>query len=502
MKVIDIIEARSKPGMNPKVSAYEQLLKYKDDPTIFISFTVINKAGLNPRSSYNTPNGIYTYPLAKTWEMYNVDEHRNFSRYPFANNNPYIQILKATKPEAILDVDQYTEEQYQHDLKKIMELYPYDEKKIIRAIGNAHVNTPAGKIWAATRKATLNFEDDHDNDYDSIDDDEDFVAPEFEPDDSDSIYNTKSVNEAIPGKVGNASANQWSTLLRKLGYGLIIDLGHSIIHSSEPCQAVFLGTKYFKHLGVALNRREQESTKKTQYFQFDKLQDLTTAGSPEDQQKISKYLAQNMPTEQMVRYCALVLKGRWPAAEPRIMKDPRAAIPYIQHILSNGTYPFPRWEQAEPYIVKDPKSAITYMSMTGTYLHGSEPYVLKSKDVMDLFSYADNIPDRFVKGEPHMIHLISKIDPITRHRAIRALIKYATQNHLFDWTEMKKLCIEQLFHTPNYYDSELVQFAIKSGKRWPKLERVLNMQGNKADWNTYIRVFPEANHTYQPTPSQ
>ena len=56
-------EKRRNPEMNPHISAWDYVDKYKNDPDVYISFTTIDKIGINPRSVYNTPNGIYCYPL-------------------------------------------------------------------------------------------------------------------------------------------------------------------------------------------------------------------------------------------------------------------------------------------------------------------------------------------------------------------------------------------------------------------------------------------------------
>lgn len=59
--------ARRNPELNKKISIIDQLSPYKDDPSYFISFTDINKIGLNPSTTYDTPLGIYTYPLKEIW---------------------------------------------------------------------------------------------------------------------------------------------------------------------------------------------------------------------------------------------------------------------------------------------------------------------------------------------------------------------------------------------------------------------------------------------------
>ncbi len=55
-------EARKNPELNPKIGGYEAISKYLDDD-VYISFRNVNKLGINPSSSYGTPNGIYCYRL-------------------------------------------------------------------------------------------------------------------------------------------------------------------------------------------------------------------------------------------------------------------------------------------------------------------------------------------------------------------------------------------------------------------------------------------------------
>ena len=77
-----IFEARSHPSLNPKVSAYEALLPYKDREDVFITFTSAQKGRaipvhVNPQSKYDTPIGIYCYPIKEFWEKYNVESTKS-----------------------------------------------------------------------------------------------------------------------------------------------------------------------------------------------------------------------------------------------------------------------------------------------------------------------------------------------------------------------------------------------------------------------------------------
>ena len=72
MKISDTLsEARKNPGQNPKTSINAIIQKAYDETTdmvtpttknLFVSFTTVDKLGINPQSHYDTPLGIYSYP--------------------------------------------------------------------------------------------------------------------------------------------------------------------------------------------------------------------------------------------------------------------------------------------------------------------------------------------------------------------------------------------------------------------------------------------------------
>ena len=56
----------------------------------------------------------------------------------------------------------------------------------------------------------------------------------------------------------------------------------------------------------------------------------------------------------LCRYARYVVKGRWPEAEPYIMKNPKTAYRYALCVIKG------RWLEAEPYIKKNPEQACHY----------------------------------------------------------------------------------------------------------------------------------------------
>jgi hypothetical protein len=91
MRYREISEARKNPEQNPKVSINQairqRLNKTKDKidgaiTNLFVSFTEIDKLGINPGSRYDTPLGIYAYPAK--YVMHRIGNEREAARLPFA----------------------------------------------------------------------------------------------------------------------------------------------------------------------------------------------------------------------------------------------------------------------------------------------------------------------------------------------------------------------------------------------------------------------------------
>jgi hypothetical protein len=136
-------EARKNPEMNPKVSAYEALLPYKDDDNAFIHFTNLNKLGINPLSGFETPVGVYAYPLKQVWDLYKVDKAKSLSVLPFGSDRAYIQLFKWNgKGKLVSDLKKdYTSADYDSDMRKLRTIYKDIQSK-----------TDTSKAWNALVK--------------------------------------------------------------------------------------------------------------------------------------------------------------------------------------------------------------------------------------------------------------------------------------------------------------------------------------------------------------
>lgn len=237
MKILSFLqycdEKRRNPELNPKISAYNYLKEYKDRDDIYITFTDIEKVGIKPLSTFNTPNGIYTYPLKEIWKEYNVDRARSLKVLPFASDRPWINILQAKHSKGFIKnlKSDYTSRDYDRDRNTLLNMLikvnkDSPEAEMIdlpnqienSAAREAKIKSPVGLFWNLTR----NIANYH----------------QFE-------FNLKS----------HSTTQAWNNLLRRLGYSGFGDKsGTGLIHISEPLQAVFLHSQEFKVLDRVENK--------------------------------------------------------------------------------------------------------------------------------------------------------------------------------------------------------------------------------------------------------
>lgn len=141
-----LAEKRKNPDQNPKISAYDALKPYKDNPNIYITFTGVDKVGINPHSGFNTPNGIYTYPLKEIWKGFN---HKNgWVDVPFAGESPFVWVLEKTG-KVFQTISEYGSSDYDADMRKLKKLYA--DKKILTKMKTL-VDKGFNKNWNQVKK--------------------------------------------------------------------------------------------------------------------------------------------------------------------------------------------------------------------------------------------------------------------------------------------------------------------------------------------------------------
>ena len=203
-------EKRSNPELNPRMSAYEEIKPYSKLEDYYISFTAIDKLGQNPQSIWKTPAGIYGFQIKQTWKEYNVEETKDFSGYPFAQDEPYIWIFKPKNPDKVLECSKYTEKQLNKDLEKLSSIFG---SKLIDKVHDEINNT----LNIGTDDTKANYT-------------------------SGGMY--ADIIWRITRNLANNNIYKWNSIFSQLGYEGISDKkGLKIIHPNEPIQGIIFNRK-------------------------------------------------------------------------------------------------------------------------------------------------------------------------------------------------------------------------------------------------------------------
>ena len=238
LEVLPLLESRKNPEQNPKLSAYEQLLKYAHNPNVYISMTYLPKLGINPMSEYNTPIGIYCYPLKAVWDLYHFDENKSLKELPYVSDTKYIQVFEWNGKGKFLNVDNYSEQDLNQDIEKIKNKYShieYIDNIIEWGMETAKIDKPASKLFNILQ---IIFRTSPKRGY--------YTKRQFTM--------VMDKYQKVEFKEYSKSGREAGKILRYLGYAGMVDYGNGIIHKNEPTQAFFLSMEYINHLETILNK--------------------------------------------------------------------------------------------------------------------------------------------------------------------------------------------------------------------------------------------------------
>lgn len=206
MNYFDKNDARRFQDEDRRVTDYDKLMSNYIDKGYFIHFTNNQElsVGVNIKTEYDTPLGIYCYPLDSSFVS---------DRVPFMGDSKYITVFKPTNDNYIR-TSKYSKGNFFSDVKKLEEeVYHGDnfEKEFItECIQNARVDHPVSWLLYL-------------------------------------IYN-------ISGGFNNPNKARVTNLFKKLGYsGIFDDLGEGIIHENEATQAVFFSEGYLEVIDFLKN---------------------------------------------------------------------------------------------------------------------------------------------------------------------------------------------------------------------------------------------------------
>ena len=239
MRLDDLFEKRSHENLNPKRSPLEELERLAGKG-LFVTFTEdfgINrtkqrsprgpKLGINPRSEFKTPVGIYAYPVEEV-----IDHtHATLERAPdivsdnggltaaFTGNRAWKKaIVFGVQSENVLQ-EPFPRSSYFEACDKLVEIFG-DEVRDIIARGEEEANDPDSRIsrlWNITRLLATNHR---------------------------WLNRAKAINYP-------KASTRWNWILRKLGFDAAFDLdGEGFIHENEPTQIVVFNPRVIKPVEV------------------------------------------------------------------------------------------------------------------------------------------------------------------------------------------------------------------------------------------------------------
>ena len=154
-------------------------------------------------------------------------------------------------------------------------------------------------------------------------------------------------------------------------------------------------------------------------------------------------------------YARSVIKGRWPEAEPYILRSPSAAYGYAKDVIKG------RWPEAESYIMKDPESAYMYaVEVIKGRWPEAEPLIIKAPDVASMYAI-DIIKGRWPEAES-----VISTDAESAYYYAKDVIKGR-------WPEA-----ESVISTDAGAAYMYAIYVIKG--RWPEAESVISTDANAA----------------------
>ena len=164
MRYSELFEKRRGGDLNPRQSASDiiktlQNYSSRGGEYYYISYTAIDKLGINPRSGYNTPIGIYCYPLNNKI-VSDINSLGLAKGVPYMGGSPYIWLFGPKNVGNGLIISDYHSKQLTDDREKLFNFANNRDSRITRDMFDSLVSVsvtssshhmPSGYIWNLSR---------------------------------------------------------------------------------------------------------------------------------------------------------------------------------------------------------------------------------------------------------------------------------------------------------------------------------------------------------------
>lgn len=487
MRYFELNEARRNPEQNPKLDPIDVLKKYTDSG-YYMSYTAIDKLGINPRSSYNTPIGVYSYPIIMDSILGGIIASKNMSRVPYMGEAPYVWIFKPKYPDRGLIITEYNDIDYSEDVSKLFKYISAKNVRIAGAFDNvqsiaeneSRKQSPAGNIWNFTRVlanllsgseslsyyigTVLNigdsvtelnktyvakiidvFSDEKEYEIEYPDGDTFIVKfDEVEP-----VNNESVVLEYQSGSTrANRDAVLWTYLLYNvLGYDYVDDSsGTGLIHANEPVQAVFFNSNVIKIVAKIDNPNSDMDVSISSLF--------TSNKKPEDIEKLDPSI-----TEALFKK---LLKNKVHSISSQI------PIKFMGHVVVKSS------KLQAQLLLSDTNFADYFKTINRDTIEIMDTYMIKkiynipsgemeNRHLFPIFNYFN----RFHAGSNWPAGERAILNKAYNDNNAVLIIEYCYRVRRKPWPEAEFIILKQPSSIPSYAERVL-------HNRWPEGERVLS----------------------------
>lgn len=212
-----IQEARKNLHLNPKTSINriisDRLATTQDTiagvPNLFVSFTAIDKLGVNPRSGFSdTPLGIYCYPAE--YIVREIGQYASPKKLPFAGDQPFVNVFSIKGN--IIDLSNIIDSEFNMYAQRIAKVF--EQVNSTTSQLDHWIQSSTTKAQPPSLGGRLFF----------------------------IIARAAQLLSEIPKYNSPKRIVAWAKLFRLIGIDGCVDTGKGIIHQAEPTQAVIFRT--------------------------------------------------------------------------------------------------------------------------------------------------------------------------------------------------------------------------------------------------------------------
>ena len=485
MRYYEINEARRNPEQNPKLDPIAVLEKYNNSG-YYMSYTAIDKLGINPRSSYNTPIGIYSYPIIDR-VISGIVTSKNMSRVPYMGEAPYVWIFEPKNRDRGLIITEYNDIDYSDDVSK---LFKYISAKNVRIAGafdevqnraenESRKQSPAGNIWNFTRVLANLLSGSESLSYyvgtilsigdsvteinntnvakivDVFPDEKEYTIlypngdeyvvkfDEVEPVNNESVVLEYQSNSTR----ANPDAVKWTYLLYNvLGYDYVDDSsGSGLIHANEPVQAVFFNINVINVVAKINNPNSDTDINISNIFSNNKKQEEIEKLDPSIMEALFKKLLKNRVSN-ISNQIPIKFMGHVVVNSSKLQ---------AQLLLSDANF--------EDYFKTINRDTIAIMdNYMIKKIHNIPSGEMESRHMFPVFNYFN----RFHAGANWPAGERAILNKAYNDTNAALIIEYCYRVRRKPWPEAEFIILKQPIHIFTYAEKIL-------RKRWPEGERVL-----------------------------